>query len=204
MNLIFEIILKFFGVLLLILGFLMAIYLPFVISDAKKGYRDNCEYLLILGSVIIGANTPSPQLITRMKYAVDYLKENQSCFVVPCGGCFRKGQKVSESQVISDYLIDHGIDQSRIIQENKSTTTFENFINAKKIIQSHSGKDINNIKVAFLSSSYHMHRGALIAKRCGIKHPLRVSCPTEENILFHYIREFFVAFELLNFSLGKQ
>ena len=41
----------------------IVIYLPFVISDALKKNRDKCEYLLILGGNIIGADTPSPQLM---------------------------------------------------------------------------------------------------------------------------------------------
>ena len=33
-----------------------AVYMPFVISDARKKYRDKCEYLLILGGNVIGAD----------------------------------------------------------------------------------------------------------------------------------------------------
>ena len=84
-------------------------YMPFVISDAKKNFRDKCEYLLILGGNIIGADTPSPQLFERMKSAAVYLKENPGTFAVPCGGCFREKQKKSEAAVIADYLISQGI-----------------------------------------------------------------------------------------------
>ena len=75
-------------------------YMPFVIKESKKKYRDDCGYLMILGGDIIGADTPSPQLLERMKSAAGYLKENENCFVVPCGGCFRPGQKKSEAKII--------------------------------------------------------------------------------------------------------
>lgn len=184
--------------ILLIIVVAMAIYLSFVISDAAKGYRDDCDYLMVLGGLVIGADTPSDHLVERMDYAVGYLKESLNCFVVPCGGCFRQEQKLSEAQIIADYLVEKGIDPKRIVLEDKSTTTVENFKFGIKVIEKHSDKNINHLKVAFLSSDFHMHRAALIAKGCGIEKPLRVSCPTHKNIFRHYIREFIVAFELLN------
>ncbi len=173
-------------------------YLPFVISDAKKNFRDECEYLMILGGLVIGADTPSPHLEERINCAAEYLKENTTCFAVPCGGCFREHQKVSEAQIIADRLIEKGIDRNRIIVENKSTTTVENFKFAFEIIRNHSSKNINDLKIAFLSSDFHMHRAALIAKKSGLQKPLRVSCPTGKDALRHYVREYFVAYGLLN------
>ena len=72
-------------------------YLPFVVKDAKKVYHDDCEYLLVLGGLVIGEETPSDHLLERIHAAADYLKENTSCYVIPCGGCFRDGQKKSET-----------------------------------------------------------------------------------------------------------
>ncbi len=57
------------------LGLTAGIYMPFVIRRSRKNYRDDCDYLMILGGDIIGADTPSPQLLERMKEAARYLKE---------------------------------------------------------------------------------------------------------------------------------
>ncbi len=172
-------------------------FISFVAADAKRNYRDGCDYLMVLGGNVIGAETPSPQLIERMKAAAEYLKENTGCFVIPCGGCFRPEQKKSEALIIAEYLIANGIDESRIILEDKSTTTFENFEFAKKIIESHANKSVNDVSLAFLSSDYHLHRAAIIAKRCGINNPGRVSCPTPKEAYKRYWREYIVAYELL-------
>ena len=72
-------------------------YMPFVISDARKEFNDKCEYLLILGGDIIGEETPSPQLLDRMRAAAEYLIDNPDVIAVACGGCFRKMQKKSEN-----------------------------------------------------------------------------------------------------------
>ena len=167
-----------------------AVYMPFVISDARKKYRDKYEYLLILGGNVVGADTPSAQLFERMKSAAVYLKENPETVAVPCGGCFRDGQKKSEAE--------------RIILEDKSTTTYENFEFGTKIIENHAGKTLDDISIAFLSSDYHLHRAAIIAKRCGVKNCGRVSSPTPGKALPRYARECIVAVELLYRSLLKK
>ena len=195
-----EMILKISGILVtvVIAYFLVtaAAYMPFVIRKSKKTYRDDCEYLMILGGDIIGADTPSPQLFERMKESAIYLKENTRCMIVPCGGCFRPGQKKSEAQIIADYLLSQGIDGDRIILEDKSTTTFENFLFAVEIIKKHSKKDIDDVKVAFLSSTYHIHRSSVIAKACGIKNAGVVSCVTPGDAYKRFIREYFVGYDL--------
>lgn len=172
-------------------------YLPFVIRDARKGYRDGCDYLLVLGGLVIGEETPSDHLLERINTAAEYLKENTECFVIPCGGCFRDGQKKSEAQIIKEHLVALGIDESRFILEDKSTTTFENFENAFEIIRTHSGKDPDEFRVAFLSSDYHLHRAGIIAKRCGFQKIGKVSCENKKGRLRNYAREYFVAYELL-------
>ena len=179
------------------LGVTAGAYLPFVVRDARKGYRDDCDYLLVLGGLVIGEETPSEHLLERINAAAQYLKENTHCFVMPCGGCFRDGQKKSEALIIKEHLVGLGIEESRFVLEDKSTTTFENFENAFKIVEEHSGKNPNELKIAFLSSDYHLHRAGIIAKRCGFTSIGKVSCPNKSNILKNYTREYFVAYELL-------
>lgn len=171
-------------------------YMPFVISDARKEFNDKCEYLLILGGNIIGAETPSPQLLDRMRAAAEYLIENTDVVAVPCGGCFRKEQKKSEAEIIANYLIEKGVSKSRILLEDKSTTTFENFEFGAQIIKNHSQKELDDIKIAFLSSNYHVHRASAIAKLSGIKNCGCVSCKTPGPAVKRFAREYFVAYEL--------
>lgn len=180
-----------------------AVYMPFVVSDARKSYKEDCEYLIVLGGLVIGADTPSPHLAERISCAAAYLDENKNCFVVPCGGCFRKEQKVSEARIIADRLIQAGVDENRIILEDKSTTTVQNFKFAFEKIRDHSGRDINDFKIAFLTSDFHIHRATLIARRCGLNNPRRVSCSSDGKLAKQYIREYFSAYELLNPKLNK-
>lgn len=189
------------------LGCIVAItagaYMPFVISDALKNFKDDCDYLLILGGNVIGADTPSPQLLERMEAAARYLNEHKDTIAVPCGGCFRNGQTKSEAAIIGDYLIEQGVSADRIILEDKSTTTYENFEFGLPIIKNHAGKDIDEICIAFLSSDYHMHRAGIIAKQSGIKDVRRVSCPTPGSAFQRFGREYIVAFEVFYRTVFK-
>lgn len=178
-------------------------YLPFVISDANKENRDKCDYLLVLGGDVIGADTPSPQLFERMKAAAAYLAENSGTIAVPCGGCFRKMQKKSEAAIIAGYLIEQGIDESRIVLEDKSTTTFQNFEFGKTVIEKHASVPISQVRVAFLSSNYHVHRASIIAKRYGFENCGIVSCKTPGRAAPRYLRECVVALELLFHIVSK-
>ncbi len=177
--------------------------MPFVISDARKEFNDKCEYLLILGGDIIGEETPSPQLLDRMRAAAEYLIENPDVIAVACGGCFRKEQKKSEAEIIANYLVEKGIAKERILLEDKSTTTFENFEFGTQIIKSNAQKELDDIKIAFLSSSYHIHRASVIAKMSGIKNCGRVSCQTPGSDFKRFAREYIVAYELAYKFLKK-
>ncbi len=178
-------------------------YMPFVISDAKKEFNDKCEYLLILGGDIIGAETPSSQLFERMRAAAEYLAENSDVIAVACGGCFRKEQKKSEAEIIANYLVEKGISKERILLEDKSTTTFENFEFGTEIIKTHAEKELDDVKIAFLSSSYHVHRASVIAKLSGIKNCGIVSCKTPGSAFRRFAREYIVAYELAYKFLKK-
>lgn len=179
-------------------------YMPFVIGESLKKYNDECEYLLVLGGDVTGEDTASPQLLERMKAAAKYLADNPSTKAVACGGCFRPNQKKSEAKVIADYLVEQGISADRIILEDRSTTTFENFEFAKRLIENHAVRDIDDVSVAFLSSSYHIFRASKIAELCGYKSCGKVSCPTPGEAWKRYVREYIVAYELFYNAIKKK
>jgi len=171
-----------------------AAYMPFVIATSCKKFDDDCDCLIILGGDIIGAETPSPQLFERMKGAAEYLRNHPDTIAVPCGGCFRKEQKKSEAQIIAEYLISQGIESDRIVLEDKSETTFQNFDNAMPIIAEKTGG--RDVKLAFLTSSYHIFRASCIARICGIENLGKVSVITPGEAFKRFVREYFCAYQL--------
>ncbi len=193
--------LKIFGIIIgIIAGYFVVtagIYVPFVLHDAKIQHNDDCEYLMILGNQVVDKETPSPLMLERVGRAVEYLEENEDCFVVVCGGITTDVQTITEAELMKKLLEKEGIDTSRIIIENRSTTTFENFEFARDVIENHAGKKIDEVNVAFLSSDYHIHRASVIADHYGYKDIGKVSCKTEDGFAKTVVREYFVGYDLL-------
>nr|MCR4925773.1 YdcF family protein [Clostridiales bacterium] len=97
-----------------------------------------------------------------------------------------------------DTLVEKGIDKERIILEEKSTNTYENFVYSKRLIESiEEGKSINNFEVAFVSSDYHILRAFAIAYKAGI-HVRCISAKSPLNKLFkNYLREYLAFYPLI-------
>ncbi len=106
-----------------------------------------------------------------------------------------KDQTKSEAQAIFEGLVQKGISEERLILEDKSKTTKENFINAKTIIDSLKG--VKPSEIAFLSSEFHLLRASVIGRKAGLP-ASSVPAPSPKNKLIkNYIREFFVFPEAL-------
>lgn len=170
-----------------------ALVLSFVIYSVFitiMPHRKNFNYIIIHGCGLKGDGTPTKLLSDRVDKAIEiYEKCREKPYVIPSGG---QGvdEVISEAQSMKNYLMQHGIPEERILPEDKSTTTRENLINSKKIIDDHGGKK----KTALVSSNYHIYRCLRIAKETGL-HCTGIGAHTA----FYYwpsalIREFMAVF----------
>ncbi len=167
----------------------------FILAELKahkgsaKGKKD---FLLILGCRVRG-DEAEETLRMRAEKAAEYLKEYPDTVAIACGGIVHDDQNISEAQAIEEILVSKGIEKERIIREDKSTTTVENFKNAKKIIGD------ENCSLALLSSDFHLMRANLIAKKAGLDcQTVSAPSPKKEKAK-NYIREFFA---LIIFIIG--
>lgn len=170
-------------------------------AAAKNGSLDGeADYLMILGCRV-KVDKPDEMLALRANSAADFLFAHKNTVAVCCGGIVHEDQIKSEAQVIKDFLLDRGVEEERILLEDKSQTTFENFINAKKIIESRpNGK---NAKIAFLSSEFHLLRASVIASLVGVDaQSVPAPSPKRGKALF-YVYEGLVFPLLYREYLGK-
>ncbi len=171
----------------------------FAVKEAiasKGNAKGEKDYVLILGHALKN-NAPTEVLTLRCEKAAEYLKEHKSTVAIACGGIRGEGQTKSEAEVIRELLMEKGIEEDRIILEDKSTTTAENFYNAKKLMNE-SGKT----QVALLSSSYHLLRARALAKECGIEAET-VAAVTPKNVRARcYIKEF-IAFPFMYMNIKE-
>ena len=182
---------KYYYIPVIILSVLLFLFILFVIAEIRH-HKGTCkkapDFLLILGCRVRG-DKAEQTLQMRIEAAAEYLKQNKSTIAIPCGGIVHADQTKSEASVIADTLVEMGIEKDRIISEDKSLTTVQNFINAKNIIDN---KFNSKGEIAFLSSDFHLFRAAVIAKKCGVK-AKSVAAPSPQNLkIKNYLREFIV------------
>lgn len=123
------------------------------------------DYIIVLGSGLIGDRVP-PLLESRLDEAVQQFKKyGEEALFITSGGQ-GNDELVSEAAAMKKYIIEkYGILPNKIIAEDKSTTTYENMLFSKKIID---GK-FKQAKGIFVTNNFHVLRASLYASKVGLK-----------------------------------
>ena len=163
---------------IIIFVFLFCFVQYFIIKEYindRKAVNENkkVDYVIILGARVKGEK-PAKSLMERIKAATEYLKKNPEVKVIATGG---KGanEDIAEGVAIKRELLKNGINEDRIILEDKSKNTVENFrFSLEKIRNSENGKNKNyenngnrKIKVLIVTNDYHIFRSKNIARKVG-------------------------------------
>lgn len=130
------------------------------------GKNDSVSYkedaVIVLGGGIHG-ETPSLTLQKRLDAAVEYYEKNPNAIIVVSGGQGPQ-EDITEALAMERYLIGKGIPADKIIKEERSTSTRENFEYSKEILD---GYFDGEYSVAFVTSDFHIFRAARYAKMAG-------------------------------------
>lgn len=125
------------------------------------------DYILILGCQIRDDGSLYPTIRGRVEEAITFAEKQlrltgKAAIFMPTGG---KGsdERLSEGEAMKRYLILNKIPEERIIAETESTTTYENLVNCRRIIND------DTKKVAFSTTNYHVFRSGIIANEIGWK-----------------------------------
>lgn len=168
-----------------------------VISYMNAEPPADLDYVITLGASVRDGKPTSP-LMFRIEKTAEYLADNPASKAVASGG---KGpaESMSEAECIRQYLLGYGINDSRILLEDRSSDTQENIRFSFQMIP-------EGASVGIISNSYHLYRACRIAEENGY----RVSAIPAVTLLplgIHYtVREFFAVAEMelkLKGLLGK-
>ncbi len=135
-----------------------------IIKYCRKRTKANSEYALVLGTEVINGK-PTKVLTERIKATKEFLDLYPKTIAILSGGKVQD-KNISEAECMKNTLIDMGIDENRLILEDKSRNTVENFEFAKKILNELS-PDTNEITI--ISSDTHLYRACYLAKKSGFK-----------------------------------
>ncbi len=123
------------------------------------------DFVIVLGCGIRSDGTPTPLLRGRLDRALAFDRmqretTGRALTFVTSGGQ-GPDEVISESAAMKRYLIEQGVSEDRIIEEDRSTDTAENMAFSKEKI---AAVDPNGA-VAFSTTNYHVFRSGLCARR---------------------------------------
>ncbi|WP_270206986.1 YdcF family protein [Streptococcus anginosus] len=123
------------------------------------------DYIIILGSGLIGDKVP-PLLAQRLeKGKMMYEKFNNSPKIVVSGGQ-GTDETSTEADAMAHYLMESGISEEDIIIEQQSTTTLENLRFSKAILDETRDK---NYRCLVVTNSFHSLRAGIYMRKLGLK-----------------------------------
>jgi uncharacterized SAM-binding protein YcdF (DUF218 family) len=113
--------------------------------------------IAILGNQLLPNNQMSDTLCERLTTATELCGHDD--IIITCGkGVYRIGVTLPESHVMCRWLVDQDITCQEIIQESRSDTTFDNFVELAKILQLQKIKECT-----IVTSDWHLLRCRYLA-----------------------------------------
>lgn len=129
----------------------------------SKADKNTTEYAILLGCKVNG-DKPGVFLRQRVYAGYRYLEQNPSSKIILSGGQ-GNNEDISEASCMYNELLSMGISPDRMIIEDTSTNTEENFKNSKELM-SNNGVDITELTV--ITNDFHEYRACQFAKKQGI------------------------------------
>jgi len=164
-----------------------------IIFNGKSDPEIRTDYLIILGAGIKG-ETLSLALYERLMVGLKYLEKYPDVQVVVSGGQ-GPDETITEAEAMRRFLVSRGIEERRILLETRATSTMENFVFSKSLIEQKSGGSVSDI--TFVTNSFHILRAKMLAGRNELHaHALSSKTPVQVIVQVH-IREYLAIFKSL-------
>lgn len=173
--------------LLVVGGILYGLLVGFV---AVSGYANpptgRAQVVIVLGAGL-RRDKPSTLLRYRLDKAYEYAVAHPEVLVVTSGGQGRD-EWVPEGQAMRDYLVEKGLEPDRVIAENASTSTEENFAFSLDLLRER-GFD-ETTPIVYVSNAFHCYRAEQYARMAGFTSVTSLPSATPwRSVLPCYLRE---------------
>lgn len=158
-----------------------------IISGFSRDGKENLDYVIVLGAQVHKSG-PSRVLKMRLDTAYDYAVKNPDTVLIVSGGQ-GGNEPFAEAKGMYDYLVEKGLDEDRIIMEDKSTNTYENLIFSKGILDSLGD---GQAEIGIVSNNFHVYRAVQLAKHNQYEKVYGISAPSYPYLQpNNMLREFF-------------
>lgn len=161
-----------------------------IISKMRADTDKKVDYVIVLGAQVRGEKV-TKSLAKRLDKAYEYLIRYEDAKVV-CSGGQGTGEDITEALAMKRYLMERGIEEDRIIMEDKSASTYENLKYSLDIIGD------SNAKVAIVTNNFHVYRALHLAKYVGFHNVSGMAGASDNRLLLNYmVREGLALFKEL-------
>ena len=142
-----------------------------IVCAAASTPPANLDYIVVLGANLNADGSPKETLRYRLDEAAAYLERNPETTCVVSGGQ-GPDEPCSEAESMARYLEAAGVNASRVILEDRSTTTAENLRFSAALL------DAPDASVGIVTNDFHVLRATRIARRQGLTSVYGISAPT--------------------------
>jgi uncharacterized SAM-binding protein YcdF (DUF218 family) len=133
-----------------------------IVSYGEQSFNAPVDAAVVLGAAAWG-NRPSPVYRERINEAIARYQNKQVKYLVFTGGTPGAGYP-SEGEVGREYAIKHGVPPDAILAETTSRTTWQNLVNAKKLLD-----PLGIRTVLLVSDPLHLRRATAMANDLGLQ-----------------------------------
>ena len=149
---------------------LFLLFAGFLVLNGNFITADGTEDVIIILGAGLDGEEPNTILRERLELAYDFIQDKPDMRIIASGGQ-GEDEIISEAEAMKRYLVSRGVEPERIITENKSTTTEENFAFSRAL-------EPGAEKIIYITSDYHCFRAGLYAQLAGYKEPHQLGSPT--------------------------
>ncbi len=161
-------------------------------AHRKAPASDRPPVLVVLGCLVVD-DQPSTVLSDRIRTAYEYLVEHPDSPCIVSGG-MGDDELISEAECMYRELVRMGISPDRIYKEDRSTSTRENLLFSKEIMEKENLGDT----IVIVTNSWHELRASMIASSLDIPCGNEGAPTAPWRLPSHYLRELFgIAYQLV-------
>ena len=184
-------------------SFLLVSYVIYAFIYSRLTRHRGADFVVVLGSGLQHGGRVPPLLASRLergRQVYQALVAQGTSPVLIVSGGKGGGERLSEAEAMSHYLIERGVPAATVVKEDRSRTTEENLTFSKAIME----RSRPGYRCIVVTSSFHVFRAAIIARRVGVNGQVTAARTAGYYWPSAMLREFaavFLRYKLINLGV---
>lgn len=134
-----------------------------MVNALRPAAEEPLDALIVLGAAVHGERI-TWVLSNRLDEAYSYASAHPATLVVVSGG-MGTGETVTEASAMKKYLLEKGLEENRILVEDRAESTVQNFAYSKAILDEVLPPEAS---LGFVTTRFHVYRAGRTAHKAGV------------------------------------